>query len=435
MSCNVILFVVALLALCGGARAQEGASKTIVLTDIQAAQLLIANGRLDDAKKVLEQHLKAASEDSEILFLLATIAVGEKDYDGAISLYRRILVNEPNAERVRLELARTFFLKGDYDNAERQFRFARAGEVPDAVKANIDQFLSAINRQREWSFNFSAALAPDTNQNAATSLTQVNIYGLPFALDANARRHSGIGVTGDVGGEWSPLLSDNLKARIGADAYRVEYGGGAFDDMTVSAYAGPQFLFSGWDVSALVTGFQRWYANRPYVTGLGGKLTADVGITSNVLVGVAAGAQDISYHLLPAQNGPLYSTQGQASYVVSPSTLLSLQAGYSRQDAKAEPYSYSALWFGAGYSQDLPFGFSAGLQSSYAVTGYDAPLAGFGATRDDHAMVLNLGVLNWRFDYHGFTPRFSWTFTEQHSNIALYRYTRNQFQIGVTSQF
>ena len=291
-----LLALVATLLLSAAAQAQE--SRTITLTDIQAAQLLITNGRLDDAKKVLEQHLKTAPEDSETLFLLGAIAVAAKDYDTAISLYRRILVNEPNAERVRLELARAFFLKGDYDNAERQFRFARAGDVPDAVKANIDQFLSAINRQREWSFNFSFALAPDTNENAATSLNQVNIYGLPFALDASARRHSGIGMAGDIGGEWSPLVTDNIKARIGADAYRVEYGGGQFDDMTISAYGGPQFLFAGWDVSVLVTGFQRWYANRPYVEGLGGKLAAELGITSNLLIGASAGRAGhfLSYH-------------------------------------------------------------------------------------------------------------------------------------------
>lgn len=102
---------------------------------------------------------------------------------------------------------------------------------------------------------------------------------------------------------------------------------------------------------------------------------------------------------------------------------------------RSRPIPNSAVWFGAGYSQDLPFGFSAALHSSYALTSYDAPLAGFGVTRADHALVFNLGLLNRRFDYRGFTPRFSWTFTDQNSNIPLYRYTRNQFQIGLTSQF
>ena len=49
--------------------------------------------------------------------------------------------------------------------------------------------------------------------------------------------------------------------------------------------------------------------------------------------------------------------------------------------------------------------------------------------------MLNVSLLNRRFDYHGFTPRFSYTFTDQHSNLALYSYTRHQFQIGLTSQF
>jgi tetratricopeptide (TPR) repeat protein len=151
------------IALASNAVAQDknGPAKIVVLTEMQAVQLLIANDRLDDVKQLLERERAANPDDSQTLFLLATIAVTQKDYDTAISLFRRILVREPEAERVRLELARTFFLKGDYDNADHQFRFARAGNIDDAVKANIDHFLAAINRLREWTVNFSVALAPD----------------------------------------------------------------------------------------------------------------------------------------------------------------------------------------------------------------------------------------------------------------------------------
>ncbi len=226
--------------------AQKPAAKTITLSATQAAQLLIAGNHLDEAKKLLERELAARPDDSENQFLLAAIAMAQKDYDTAISLFRRILVREPDAERVRLELARAFFLKGDYDNADRQFRFARAGDIDDAVKANIDHFLAAINRLREWTVNFSLALAPDTNENAATSASQVSIYGLPFTLDKSARRQSGIGVAGDIGGEWSPLLFDDMKARIGGELSRTQYSGSQFNDMTLSGYAGPQLLFPDW---------------------------------------------------------------------------------------------------------------------------------------------------------------------------------------------
>ena len=93
------------------------------------------------------------------------------------------------------------------------------------------------------------------------------------------------------------------------------------------------------------------------------------------------------------------------------------------------------VWVGGGYQQDLLGGFSAGFQPSYFITRYDAALAAFGKTRRDDTVMLAFALLNRRFDYHGFTPRFSYVFTEQHSNIALYSFTRHQFQIGLTSLF
>jgi tetratricopeptide (TPR) repeat protein len=409
--------------------------KTIVISDIAAAKLLIANHRLDDAKKILTYNLSIHPDDSETLFPLGAIAVAQKDYNTAIALYRRILVHRPDAERVRLELARAFFLKGDYDNADRQFRFARAGDISDAVKANIDHYLAAINRLREWTLNFSFALAPDTNQNAATSASQISVFGLPFTLDPNARRQSGVGVADDIGAEWSPLLFDNVKGRFGADVYRVDYSGGQFDDMAFSGHAGAQMLFNDWDVSLLANGFQRWYANKAYVSGVGGKIAVDYGITSNLLIGGSIGGQAITNQFVPAQSGPLYSSQIQAAYVLSPSSLFRILGGFNRQDAQIAPHSYTGFWFGAGYQQDLPFGFSAGFQPSYYNTRYDAPLAAFGVTRTDNAVMLSFTLLNRHFVYHGFTPRLSYVFTEQHSNIALYSYSRNQFQIGLTSVF
>lgn len=421
-------------ALAQGANGQA-ATQQQTISDVAAAQLLVANNRLDDARKLLEYILSSRPEDRDALFLLGNVAVAQNKYDEAVSLFRRLLVLEPDAERVRLELARAFFLKGDYQNADRQFRFARAGDIPDAAKENIDHFLGAISRLREWTFDFALGLAPDTNQNAATSASQVQIFGLPFTLDPNARSQSGVGLAGSADGEWSPLVSDNIKARIGAGISRIEYSGGKFDDMTVSGYAGPQFLYPDWDFSLLATGFQRWYSNKSFVSGIGGKLAGEYGITSNLLAAGSVGIQAVTDRFTPEQSGTLYTTQAQAAYVLSPSSLAQLQLGFNRQDAKIGAYSYSGLWVSAAYQRDMPAGFSASLQPAWFVTRYDEALAAFGKKRADDTLMLNLTLLNRRLDYHGFTPRFSYTFTDQHSNLALYSYTRHQFQIGLTSQF
>jgi tetratricopeptide (TPR) repeat protein len=404
---------------------------TTVVSAVDAAKLLIASGRLDEAQKLLES---LSPPDSEILFLLGTIASEKKNYSAAISYFRRILVDEPNAERVRLELGRAFYLEGDYDNAITQFQRARAGDVPDAVKANIDRYLFALSREKEWSFRFSAALAPDTDENAATSIDQINLYGLPFTLNSQARKSSGVGVFGDLFGEWSPLISADIKARIGAEAFSTDYRDSAFDDSTLAVYAGPQFLFGDWDLSPLLTAFNRWYGNKPFVDGRGARMNADFGITSSWQLAVSLGAQEIRYAANPLQGGPLYSSQIAANYTLSPSSAVQVLFGINRQDADPA-YSYTNYWIGAGYQQDLQFGFSASFRPSYFITPYDAALAGFGIARSDHMLLLQLDLLNRRLDYWGFTPKFTYIFTDQQSNIALFRYTRSQFQIGVTSQF
>lgn len=295
--------------------------QAVAISETGAAQLLIANGRLDDARKLLEHILSSRPEDRDALFLLGNVAVAQNRYDEAVSLFRHLLVLEPDAERVRLELARAFFFQGDYQNSDRQFRFARAGDIPDIAKQNIDHFLGAISRLKEWTFDFAFGLAPDTNQNAATSASQIQIFGLPLALDPSARSQSGVGLAGSASGEWSPLVSDNIKARVGAGISRIEYSGGNFDDMTLSGYAGPQFLYSDWDFSLLATGFQRWYANKSFVSGVGGKLAGEYGITSDLLAGGSFGIQAVTDRFTPQQSGTLFTTQAQAAYVLSPSSL------------------------------------------------------------------------------------------------------------------
>lgn len=152
-------------------------------------------------------------------------------------------------------------------------------------------------------------------------------------------------------------------------------------------------------------------------------------------ISAAFGGQALTDDFIPDQSGTLYSGQLTGSHVLSLSSLFQLQLCVSCQDAQIGAYSYSGIWFGGGYSRDLPFGFSAGFQPSYFITRYDDARAGFGKTRADNALMLAFTLLNRHFGYHGITPRLSNIFSKQHSNIPLYSFTQNQSQIGATSLF
>ena len=397
--------------------------------------MLIQADRLDDAKRVLALSLQRNANDYEAIFMFGLIAVAEQQYDTSVGYFRQILVAEPDRERVRLELARAFFLKGDYDNAERNFRFARAGDLPDAVRANIDQYIAAIQRLKRWSYDVLVSLADDTNVNGATTAHQVDIYGLPFTLSDDARQTSGVGIMFDVGGDWSPLLSENVKARLGARVRRLEYGGGDFDDMTVSLYAGPSLLLRRWQIDAIATGFQRWYGNAPYNQGIGGRGAVLYALTPRVQLGLGVNAQSVTYETAAGYDGPVISADMQLGYTITPSSVVRITAGLGAQRAEISALANTSQWVAVNYYRDLPFGFSAALEPAVLWTTFNAPLAAFGVARSDMTWAMRLDLLNRRLEYRGFAPRLSFIYVNQSSNIELFSYSRSQIQLGLTRRF
>ena len=133
--------------------------------------------------------------------------------------------------------------------------------------------------------------------------------------------------------------------------------------MTISSYAGPQMLFANWDISGLVTGFKRWYANQRLCQRGGGKLAADIGITSDWLIGRIGGGQSVTNRSIPAQSGPLFSLQSRPAMCCRPPACFSCRLATTGRMLQIGAYSYSGWWLGGGYSQDLPFGFSAGFSA------------------------------------------------------------------------
>ena len=110
-------------------------------------------------------------------------------YDEAIEAFRAILVNNPGLVRVRLELARTFFLKGQDGLARRHFEAVLAGGVPRPVAANIRQFLAIMQARKRLTGYFGMAVAPDSNLNAASESEIIyidTVFGrLPFTREGD----------------------------------------------------------------------------------------------------------------------------------------------------------------------------------------------------------------------------------------------------------
>lgn len=400
-----------------------------------AARELMNQGRLDDAAMILDARLTAQPNDVQARFLKGMIAVAKNNNPQAIRIFRSILIDEPKAGRVRLELARAFFLAKDYGNALRQFQFALAGDPPPEVAANIGRYMAAIRDAKTVSYNFGIAIAPDSNLNTGSTAREVTLFGLPFDLSEDARQRSGVGLALEAGGEWAPRIGEGKRLRLGLSGQRREYSGSDFDDMTIAGYAGPRLVVGRLDLSLLGTGYKRWYGASPYNQAIGGRAEATYHLSPRLAVSGAASAQWVRHRHARERDGRLASVNAGAFHALTSSSGVTAKAGISRHDARIAPYSSWSGFAAAGYYRDLPMGFSVYVEPAFSFSRYDEALVGFGRRRSDRTQTVLVTLLNRHLVLTRLTPRIAYTFTRQTSTIPLYEFTRSRIEIGFTSTF
>ncbi|MYE02342.1 MAG: DUF560 domain-containing protein, partial [Alphaproteobacteria bacterium] len=227
-----------------------------------------------------EARFRAGMEALNAAHAIADREARDERLDEAIAAFRAILVDRPELVRVRLELARAFFLKEEDTLARRHFEQVLAGEVPPAVAANIVRFLRIMRARRRWEAQFGMAVAPDSNLNAASGERTIfldTVFGrLPFTLDDPVKPKSGLGVSVWGGGEYQHPLTDRLRLRAGANASIREYKGGDFDRHFLAAHLGPRRLIGArTEASLLATVERQWTAGAPETDRFGLRLEGE----------------------------------------------------------------------------------------------------------------------------------------------------------------
>ena len=104
----------------------------------------------------------------------------------AAVVFAAILSDNPDLVRVRLELARAYFLSRQWGRARTEFLSVLSGEIPDPVRGNVLRFLREIDARRgfEWNADFSIVELGDTRDyESDTILIDFGGTSLPFTLD------------------------------------------------------------------------------------------------------------------------------------------------------------------------------------------------------------------------------------------------------------
>lgn len=415
----------------------DGSVRTI--DPLLKAEILISDRRDAEAKVILLELEKHPSgerrRDNQVQFLLAMSDMADLEYDSAIARFRRILVSEPKQVRVRLELGRAMFEEGRFAEAQRQFLFARAGNLPPAVLANVDRFLGAIRQRKTFSYSLSLAITPDSNLNAGPATDAVSLFGLPFQLSPNAKANSGVGLTIDAAAEWAPRIGKVTKWRFGELVHRAQYRETEFDDMTMSLFTGPHLTLKRWDLNLLGNMSRRWYGDHGYSLSYGPSADVTYFVNPHLGVGLSGNLSRTEYDPNPLQNGIGGAATGSFFYTPSAASFMRGAITLGRQNAKIPAFAFDTRQVGLSYTREFAGGITAGLAPTFTMISYDARLAAFPVARRDRQYAIQVTLLDRKIDLHGLTPRIAYTYIRNNSNLGLFRFRRSRLEIGFTSSF
>ena len=448
----VLASLVLLAAPSGSATVATPPPPTAGLTE---ARTLLEGGRFGEALAILRPLATGRIVDADALFLIGLAAAGASQQlgvseddrkallDEAIAAFRTMLIDRPDLVRVRLELARTFFLRGRDSLARRHFEQVLAGDLPPAVVANVQRFLIRIRARKRWSVYFGAALAPDSNIGAASDERFIDIHiggvALPFRRDEEELTTSGVGLSLWTGGEYQHPLGDRVRLRAGGDLSRREYPGGNFDQTHLGVHLGPRwFAGARTDLSLLGSARRSLVAGSADYDALGGRFEARRRLTPRMSVTGRASWHDRRYWVDRHLDGPVRDLSLSGSWVAAPTVRLDGALGYGTERPESVRNRNTSRWLRVGVQKALPRGFAVGASAQLRWTDYEGewpPHTPPGELREDRTRTLSASVHHRRFTLYGFSPELAVTNEARTTNAQLYDYRKTFAELRFVRQF
>ena len=419
------------------------------LTDPVVRQLdeLVSAGRYQEAYDYALANIDQYEGEPEFDFLLGLAAMDSGRPTEAVFALERIAYTYPDEQRVKLELARAFYMSNNMPAARQLFTEVLDTNPTPNVQTNIRAFLVEIDAREEnlrgnFSWYVNTGVGNDSNINSATELGVIPtpigdvelsangqsiddnymdvgggvIYSLPFSktsalsASANYTQHNNLSTSAF---DLDVLAADVSYAHVVQETMRFSYGG----RVQRVDLASEHFQ----DSTSFITSWQRSPGNgwSQALTGAYTQVRFDDGINAN------ASLRDVDQVLL---SGVLGKTSGNffhsvSAYVGDESAVKSLGANNAQQ------------FYGIAFSEQYQFRpahvpyFRISLHRSDNQE--RDPI--FNLEREDDTFSTSLGWV-WRAN-RNINVTTDITYTNNESNLDLYTYDRVKYQTALRYQF
>ncbi|MDH4321836.1 MAG: tetratricopeptide repeat protein [Desulfobulbaceae bacterium] len=399
-------------------------------------------GNYDTAYDLLEKAFFADPTNLDISFLLGQSAYAKGDYEAALMAYERVLIMTPDADRVKLELARTNLKLGSREMAKQYFREVLATNPPQQVVENINNMLAAIAAgEKNHFFNgiFTTSYNLDSNANGTPSDGILYLYGtVPVTLSQDKLRDQYYGEQAILNHIYR-IQDTPYSWKSTATLYGNFYENQNTQDTSVVALStGPvkQTDKYMWATNLSVANIESAYAR--YMGSIGIASTLTTAVNKETILNFSVSLQDRNYYLDGDKDSTNLSVSGGVTFIKGQNRLTI--TGTREQDrASADYNSYQRTILDTRYDRELPLDFSAFAGLRFQFTDYREALEIFGMKRQEDQIDFTMGVsrLLWKADdgRYSLAGQLSHTHTDIDANISIYGYKKDVTSASLTLAF
>jgi hypothetical protein len=185
----------------------------------------------------------------------------------------------------------------------------------------------------------------------------------------------------------------------------------------------------------LVIGSARAYGGQSYSSSYGLRAEGVWSPVERVALGLNGELQYVSYSTLGAVSGNQWSLAAIPAYAFRPHITGWLHLGYGERDSRSSVFAYRSERVGLGGRFDTPWGITVWAEADAIFYQYGATNPLFGESQRDTLAWGYVALAAPRFSVAGLTPRITLSYSNNFSNIPIYRYERTNLEFAFARRF
>ncbi|MGH6858900.1 MAG: surface lipoprotein assembly modifier [Phyllobacterium sp.] len=426
---RILVTLAILLAALGHVHAQSGGGYSF-----DEIRRLVEADKYDEARQRVSSGSGSKYNDVAQAFTEALILKHEGQLLASVEKMQQIVIAYPQFDRVRQELAHSYFLLGDSEHARHQFELLSASSRSPAFRSVYNNYIDAIDASRPWTLDGYVAFAPSTNVTNGVTTDTVLIAGVPWKPEN--RRQSGIGLSFGGSGTYRFDLANHMALAFGGSLNGTKYRDREFDDLSGQAFSELYYRSADWRFGAgpvLERSLYAWDGLRSGY-GIQGSIQRRLGGGGDT-VRLNGRLRYLDYDDQPTFSGVESTVNFRYQHVFSTSLLTSLGATGVFMNARERFNAYESIRPYVEINSDLPFGLLGSFSAGYEFRGYDANFSTLGKHRADRQLDLTVDITLRNLGYKGIAPQLEYRYLANRSNVDLYDYDSHNFGLFLTKKY